>query len=129
MKTNKRSTGLGDTIEKITTFTGIKKVVHALFSDCGCDERKERLNKIFPYKVECLTEDEFEYLKNFNWNSYEINAQVQDALLKIYNRVFNLNHKPTKCRQCWIDIIKRLDVLYKEYLNELDEIKKKSTIE
>lgn len=126
----KKSKGFGDTIEKITTATGIKKVVHSLFGpDCGCDERKEKLNKMFPYKVECLTEEEFNYLKEFNWNSYEINAQVQDALLKIYNRVFNLQHKPTKCRQCWIDIIKRLDVLYREYLNELDEIKKKSTIE
>jgi hypothetical protein len=40
--------GLGDTIEKITTATGIKKVVdkisEATGKDCGCEERKERLN-------------------------------------------------------------------------------------
>ena len=44
------SKGLGDTIEKITKATGIKKVVDKLPGDCGCDKRKETLNKAFPYK-------------------------------------------------------------------------------
>ena len=52
MKKNK-SKGLGDTIEKITKITGIKKVVEKVSEvtgkDCGCDERKETLNKLFPY--------------------------------------------------------------------------------
>lgn len=43
-----KSKGLGDTIEKITTATGIKKVVdkisEATGKDCGCEERKARLN-------------------------------------------------------------------------------------
>lgn len=39
-----KSKGLGDTIEKITKATGIKKVVDSLDVDCGCDERKESLN-------------------------------------------------------------------------------------
>ncbi len=52
----KKAQGLGDTIEQITEATGIKKVVKALFGDdCGCDARKEKLNKLFPYnKIECL---------------------------------------------------------------------------
>ena len=39
---------LGDAIEKVTTFTGIKKVVKTISKgkDCGCDKRKEKLNKI-----------------------------------------------------------------------------------
>jgi hypothetical protein len=49
-----KSKGLGDTIEKITKATGIKKVVdtvaNALGEDCGCDARKELLNEMFPYK-------------------------------------------------------------------------------
>tara|TARA_R110000868_G_scaffold196965_1_gene443064 strand:- start:4659 stop:4814 length:156 start_codon:yes stop_codon:yes gene_type:complete len=48
------SKGLGDTIEKITTVTGIKKVVEtvakATGSDCGCSKRKDTLNRAFPYK-------------------------------------------------------------------------------
>jgi len=49
-----RSKGLGDTIEKITTATGIKKVVKAVAAatgkDCGCNKRKDTLNRIFPYQ-------------------------------------------------------------------------------
>lgn len=39
-----KSKGLGDTIEKITTFTGIKAVVEAFVEDCGCEARKDWLN-------------------------------------------------------------------------------------
>ena len=45
------SKGLGDTIEKITTATGIKKFVHKVAgNNCGCNKRKENLNNKFPYK-------------------------------------------------------------------------------
>ena len=50
----RKSKGLGDTIEKITKITGIKKVVEgvakAVGKDCGCKKRKNTLNKRFPYK-------------------------------------------------------------------------------
>ena len=49
-----KSKGLGDTIEKITTATGIKKVVDKVAEvtgkDCGCSKRKDNLNRAFPYK-------------------------------------------------------------------------------
>ena len=45
-----KSKGLGDTIEKVTIKLGIKKVVEKVTNDCGCKERKETLNKLFPYK-------------------------------------------------------------------------------
>ena len=49
-----KSQGLGDTIEKITTATGIKKVVdkvaEATGKDCGCGKRKDTLNRAFPYQ-------------------------------------------------------------------------------
>tara|TARA_S200002703_G_scaffold136854_1_gene126365 strand:+ start:845 stop:1057 length:213 start_codon:yes stop_codon:yes gene_type:complete len=46
-----KSRGLGDTIEKFTSKTGIKKVVKAVAGeDCGCDKRRDTLNRIFPYK-------------------------------------------------------------------------------
>jgi hypothetical protein len=48
-----KSKGLGDTIEKITKATGIKKVVEKVSKitgkDCGCNERKDVLNNLFPY--------------------------------------------------------------------------------
>lgn len=43
-----KSKGLGDTIEKITAATGIKKVVEkvsqATGKECGCNKRRENLN-------------------------------------------------------------------------------------
>ena len=48
------SRGLGDSIEKFTKATGIKSVVNKVSqltgSDCGCDERRDSLNRVFPFK-------------------------------------------------------------------------------
>lgn len=122
---NPNPKGLGDIVENITEATGIAKIVHTIFGDdCGCDERKAKLNKIFPFKTECLNEEEFNYLNQFNWSTTQITQNEQNQLLKIYNRVFNLRQKHSNCKQCWIDIIKRLDVLYKEYLKEIEYQKK-----
>lgn len=48
-----KSRGLGDSIHKFTTATGIKKVVDtvskATNTDCGCGKRRDTLNRIFPY--------------------------------------------------------------------------------
>ena len=49
-----KSKGLGDSVEKIATVTGIKKVVDtvskATGKECGCAKRKDTLNRMFPYK-------------------------------------------------------------------------------
>lgn len=48
-----KSRGLGDTIHKITTATGIKTVVDkvsaATGKECGCKKRQKTLNELFPY--------------------------------------------------------------------------------
>jgi len=53
MKLTEQSKGLGDTVEKLTTVTGIKKVVETVAKvtgkDCGCGKRKDTLNRVFPY--------------------------------------------------------------------------------
>ena len=54
MKEENKSRGLGDTVEKIMKATGIKKVVDVTtkavgIKDCGCDKRRDTLNRIFPY--------------------------------------------------------------------------------
>lgn len=48
-----KSKGLGDTIEKFTKFTKIKSLVNIITieKDCGCNKRKNWLNKQFPYKL------------------------------------------------------------------------------
>lgn len=54
VKANVRSKGLGDTIAKVTRVTGIEKAVKAVtqavgVKDCGCSQRQETLNRVFPY--------------------------------------------------------------------------------
>lgn len=57
MKLTSRSRGLGDTVEKITTFTGIKKVADIVAKvkkgdeECTpCQKRRDTLNRMFPYQ-------------------------------------------------------------------------------
>ena len=54
MAYTQKSRGLGDTIEKFTRATGIKSVVNkiakATGKDCGCDDKRDSLNRKFPYK-------------------------------------------------------------------------------
>jgi hypothetical protein len=63
------SKGLGDTIAKVTNFFGIDKVAEAVAKlagaeGCGCDERREMLNGLFPYKEKVR---KFKVLKQFQW--------------------------------------------------------------
>ena len=52
-KESQKSRGLGDSIEKFTTATGIKAVVDKVSqvtgTDCGCSQRRDALNRVFPY--------------------------------------------------------------------------------
>lgn len=49
-----KSQGLGDTVEKITKATGIKTLVEKVSEGLNipreCQQRKEKLNKLVPYK-------------------------------------------------------------------------------
>jgi hypothetical protein len=41
--------GLGDTIERFTKSTGIKRMADKIPGGCGCEKRKNKLNELFPY--------------------------------------------------------------------------------
>lgn len=49
----KKHRGLGDTVEAVTQATGLKAIVEAgsraFKKPCGCQDRKEKLNSLFPY--------------------------------------------------------------------------------
>jgi hypothetical protein len=115
--------GLGDTLEKVFKKTGIKKLVKFIAGeDCGCDERKKKLNELFPYrKISCLNEDEYNVLDTyFGKNTAEIAPSDQHELLKVYNRVLNINREPTSCSSCWRDILNQLKKVYNQYKDEHD---------
>lgn len=115
------SKGLGDTVEKVFKATGIDKVAKFILGeDCKCDERKERLNKLFPYKkLSCLEEKEYNWLTEFfNVKHREaVTPSEQLTFLEIYNRVFGVNEEPTQCGSCWRDFIGNMKKIYNEYEN------------
>lgn len=126
-KKSQKVEGLGDVVEKITEATGIKKAVKWLAGDdCGCEKRKETLNRLFPsrWKADCLQEDEYTWLKDIYVKVYDnknkkfvgvLKPSEQKQFLKIYNRVFNARQTPTTCASCWRDIIGRLHKVYNTY--------------
>lgn len=117
----KQAEGLGDTVENILEVTGIAKVAKwVLGEDCGCEERKEKLNDLWRYtKPECLTEDEYKYLNEF-YSSLKgsVSPNQQRELLKIYNRVFKQRMQPTSCGSCVREIVNKLNKLYAIYKEE-----------
>ncbi len=113
-----KSKGVGDTVAKITKATGIEKAVKFLAGeDCGCDERKQILNHIFPYqKPLCFTEDEYNYLSERIGKINQVTVPEQKELLVIYNRVFKDNRELTSCSSCFLNgVWKKLERIYKEY--------------
>jgi hypothetical protein len=113
-----QSEGLGDTVEKVLETTGIAKVAKwILGEDCNCDERKAKLNALFPYrKPKCLLKDEHEYLTQwYSEKRYSMKPTEQKELLKIYNRVFTVNMQPTSCGSCLRDVMNKLEILYNSY--------------
>ena len=113
-----QSEGLGDTVEKVLEVTGVAKLAKwVLGEDCKCDERKAKLNSLFPYrKPECLLKDEHEFLSEwFTEKRYSMKPTEQKELLRIYNRVFTVNMQPTSCGSCLRDVMNKLEILYNSY--------------
>jgi hypothetical protein len=116
--TKKKATGLGDTVENVLEATGVAKVAKWIMGDdCNCESRKEKLNALFPYRTpKCLTEDEHTYLTESQvLNKQTLKPSEQDAILKIYNRIFGISREPTSCATCWLEIINKMQKVFNEY--------------
>ena len=111
----KASKGLGDSIEKVLKKTGIDKVAKkVLGDDCKCSERRDMLNKIFPYaKVRQFTEDEMSiYESVLPRIKASISGADQAILVKLYNKVFNANKKTSSCGSCVQQTVAQLAKVY-----------------
>jgi hypothetical protein len=119
----KKAQGLGDTIDQITTATGIKALVKFVAGDdCNCDQRKEALNKLFPYsKPNCLSEQDYNFLKEFfEVTRGSVVPTVQYRLNQIYTSTFNKNAEFTNCGSCLLDRINELKKVFEEYVRQND---------
>tara|TARA_R110000772_G_scaffold31754_3_gene78077 strand:+ start:5823 stop:6311 length:489 start_codon:yes stop_codon:yes gene_type:complete len=118
-----KSEGLGDTIEKITTATGIKALVEMFTpegGDCNCGKRKETLNKMFPYnKPNCMNEEQYEAwgeAKEDMDRTGEISINNQDLIVVLIREVHNMAISAKGCRTCSASIWKKyIDMINKVY--------------
>jgi hypothetical protein len=116
-----QSEGLGDTIEKVLEVTGIAKVAKwVLGEDCGCEERKAALNKLFRYRTPlCLTEQEHEWLKEwFSKNTEVVKPSEQKMFFDIHSRIFQVRNELTNCPPCVKARIDDLRKVFNEYKDE-----------
>tara|TARA_R110000751_G_scaffold199821_1_gene304623 strand:- start:30 stop:401 length:372 start_codon:yes stop_codon:yes gene_type:complete len=111
-----KSKGLGDKIAAVTKVTGIEKVVKTFFGDdCGCDERRDRLNKMFPNrKINQMDEEQQTFFREVLQVKYRSHANLDKAVgtqfYKLYNDVFGVKKKRTSCSSCnkgmYIELLK-----------------------
>jgi len=113
----KPSEGLGDTLEKVFKATKIDKLVKFVMGeDCGCDERKKKLNERFAYskKPECLTEEEYNWLDNFfGKNPQSIKPSEQKEARVIHKRIFK--YEEGTCDGCVRSMMNNLKTVYEAY--------------
>lgn len=110
--------GVGDTLEKVFEATGISDVVKFIAGeDCGCAERKDRLNKLLPFRnPECFTEEEYMWITDFfDRKTSVIDRNIQKQLVDIYNRVFHKNQRLTSCGSCIRRVYEDLKRYYDNY--------------
>lgn len=121
--------GLGDVVESITTATGIKAAVEAVAeafdADCGCEDRKIKLNNIMRFKLkDCFTEEEFNFLSDYyseDLGGFRENIDIESAeqakFLEIYNRIMPRTRSLTNCGSCFRnDLYRPLSTIYSTYL-------------
>jgi hypothetical protein len=109
--------GLGDVVAKVTKTTGIDKVVKFIAGeDCGCEERRDKWNKIPMFKRQtpnCIKEEDYNYLvRLFSTLKGKISSYDYDKVLPIYNYVFKTNKQSTSCDTCAAKVVVKL----KKYL-------------
>jgi hypothetical protein len=118
-----KSQGLGDTIEKVTEATGIKKAVEvvseALGVDCGCESRKNWLNERFRYKnIECMTRDQALRWETINVDPMRLTHKQRKEVSEFHAEVFKKKPEmPCTCAPSeWARLVHEIDELYKAYL-------------
>lgn len=82
--------------------------------DCGCDQRKELLNKLFPY-AKSMNEEQRKIYEDEVKPAYDRNdipLSVQRVANKLYEDVFGVRHGTTQCAWC---LRERMDELAKVY--------------
>jgi len=113
-----QSKGLGDSIDKFTEKTGIKKLVKKIAGDdCGCEERRKKLNQLFPHfkNIRQFTEDELkiydEVVPGIELRQ-RLNAEEKTIIANLYRGVFGQNPQWSSCSPCNKKIMENIKKVY-----------------
>lgn len=132
-KQKPQSEGLGDTVAYVLNETPVKAVTKvvkkALFKDgkdCGCEQRRKKLNQVLPYRmkpVRCLTEEEYVQYEAFkNQRTLTLKNEEVKFVCKLYAEIFNRPYYEP-CRNCspkpMLVMIERLDKVFDSYETDL----------
>lgn len=113
----KKSEGLGDTIEKVTEATGIKAVVKAVVGDdCGCDERKQKLNEMFPYAKDAKMDDRqktiWESVIVPAWATGRLKGTESNALMQLFEEMGIKKRRWRRCGGCAKRALEEMRTIY-----------------
>ena len=90
-------------MESVAEATGVATVVKKILGDdCGCKERKVALNKRFSFVKSMTGEEASIWLFDLRaaWKEGRITKQQQETALKLYESVFRIRHKMSRCGSC-----------------------------
>ena len=115
-----KNKGLGDSIENVLKATGIDKVAKkVLGEDCGCEERKKRLNQMFPNwkNIRQFTQDEikiYEEVIPIIDKRGNITREEKIIISTLYRSAFSQEPQWSSCSSCNQKVLKNLSRVYEE---------------
>ena len=117
-KANLESDGIGNVVSSVLKATGVNKVVNFIAGeDCGCDERRKKLNALLKTPTLCLTEDEYNALAEIL--IMKPNEIGQGGILKMrqtYARIKGIYIGDLgTCGGCMRTLYKNLQVIFSTY--------------
>ena len=112
-----KSKGIGDDIAKLTKATGLDKLAKkVLGDDCGCDERRNQLNQLFPRfkNIRQFTEDEIKiYEEVFPLKSNGVLTPGERTVISaLYHSVFGSPPEWSSCSPCNKKVLSNLKKVY-----------------
>tara|TARA_R110002110_G_scaffold42778_3_gene133921 strand:- start:637 stop:1005 length:369 start_codon:yes stop_codon:yes gene_type:complete len=101
MKSKSKPKGLGDIVEKVATVTGVKSAVDTLIGEeCGCTERRDKLNELFPmYKNIEMSNDQRQVWEDLQpaIATGRLRGKDSQNFKTLYDDIFEKRHKWCGC--------------------------------
>lgn len=88
--------------------------MEALTDDCGCEQRKEKLNKLFPYATVMNAEQKHQYetIIKPEVDKGVLTAATQNLANEMYREVLGYKARFTRCGSCIKERLVKLQTAY-----------------